>query len=343
MDKVRLGYIGCGGMSTRMHYPSIVKTPQIDLVAVCDMKEDLAKHHQRAYGALRSYTDVQQMLASEDLDAAVVVGPPQMHTELAPMVLEQGLHLFTEKPIAVTLEDGKRLVGLAEKSGKFTQVGHMMRHATPIRIAKELMAKPEFGKPTFIESKYFTGPSCGAWGLDDARWCYMLVQAIHPIDLARHLGGDIVRLGATACHRENNQGAYAVCVEFADGTAGWINLNGSFPGWNSGVEITGDGGAFIGIDNMARLRYLAPADKQWLTRDEKNGIGMSPAVWESAQADSGEIRMGYQNQWKHFAESILTNTPPYPSFRDAFKAMLVCRAILDSVERGEMVDVPQDL
>ena len=212
MAKVRLGYIGCGGMSTRMHYPSIVKTPEIELVAVCDMKEDLAKHHARAYGALRHYTNAQKMLESEQLDAAVVVGPPQMHTELAPMVLEHKLHLFTEKPIAVSLEEARKLVAAADKSGKFTQVGHMMRHATPIKIAKKIMAQPEFGKPTFIESKYFTGPSTGAWGLTDPRWCYMLVQAIHPIDLARHLGGDIVRLGATACHGQGNNGAYAVCM-----------------------------------------------------------------------------------------------------------------------------------
>ena len=341
MAKVRLGYIGCGGMSTRMHYPSIVKTPEIELVAVCDLKEDLAKHHARAYGALRHYTNVQKMLESEELDAAVVVGPPQMHTELAPMVLEHKLHLFTEKPIAVSLEEAKKLVAAADKSGKFTQVGHMMRHATPIKIAKKLMAQPEFGKPTFIESKYFTPSSSRAWGLTDPRWCYMLVQAIHPIDLARHLGGDIVRLGATACHGQGDNGAYAVCVQFASGTSGWLNLNGSCPVWNTGAEITGDGGAFISIENMTRLRYLPPPAKQWLNREDTDGQGNVPYVWESVQADAGEIRVGYQNEWKHFAQCILTNTPPYPSFRDAYKAMLVCRAILDSVESGKMVDVPQ--
>ena len=123
MAKVRLGYIGCGGMSTRMHYPSIVKTPEIELVAVCDIKEDLAKHHARAYGALRHYTNAQKMLESEQLDAAVVVGPPQMHTELAPMVLEHKLHLFTEKPIAVSLEDAKKLVAAADKSASSRRSG----------------------------------------------------------------------------------------------------------------------------------------------------------------------------------------------------------------------------
>jgi len=342
MARIRLGYIGCGNLSTRMHYPSIVKTPEIDLVAVCDLKEELAKHHQRAYGALRCYTNAQKMLETEELDAAVVVGPPQMHTELAPMVLEHKLHLFTEKPIAVTLEAARKLVAAADKSGKFTQVGHMMRHATPVKIAKKLMAQPEFGKPTFIESKYFTGPSSKAWGLTDPRWCYMMVQAIHPIDLARHLGGDIVRLGATACHGQGDNGAYAVCVQYASGAAGWLNLNGSFPQWNTGVEITGDGGAFIGIENMCKLRFLPARAKQWLAADESDSLGMAPYVWESIQADAGEIRMGYQNGWKHFAQSILNNTPTYPSFRDAYKAMLVCRAILDSIEKREMVDVPQD-
>ena len=108
------------------------------------------------------------------------------------------------------------------------------------------------------------------------------------------------------------------------------------------MEVTGDGGAFIGIENMMRLRYLPPAAKQWLKSEESDGQGQRPYVWESVQADAGEVRVGYQNEWKHFAQCILNNTATYPSFRDAYKAMLVCRAILDSVEGRKMTVVPQE-
>jgi len=340
MEKVRVGYVGCGRLSTRHHYPNIVRIPEIELVACCDLKEDLARHHARAYGALRWYTDARKMFESEELDAAIVVGPPQMHTEIGAMALEHGLHLFTEKPIAVSLEEAKRLVELAEKSGKFTQVGHMMRHATAVRMAKKLMSQPEFGKVTFIESKYFTGPSSKAWGITDPRWCYMLVQAIHPIDLARHLGGEIVRVAATECHGENDRGAYSVCVNFESGTAGFLNLNGSFPGWSTRVEITGDAGSFIGIRDMVELEYLPTGG--WLKGGENEGLGRAPFYWKSTCADDGSQRMGYFNEMVHFARSIISNTPPYPSFRDAYRAMVVCRAILDSVEKKAVVEVPKD-
>ena len=340
MDQVRIGFVGCGNLSTRMLYPSIAKIPELDLVACCDLKEELAKRNARAFGARRHYTDVEKMLASEELDAALVVGPPQMHKAVGSIVMGHGLHLYTEKPIALTIDEAREMVALGDEKGVFTQVGHMMRHAAPVQAAKRLVESPDFGKITFVESKYFTGPSVGAWGVEDAAWCYMLVQAIHPTDLARHFGGDIVRVCATECHGEGHRGAYSVAVEFASGAAGFLNLNGSFPGWNTGLEVTGDKGAFVGIDNMRELRYMGP--DAWLSRDDTVGVGQTSYAWDSVGADSGEARMGYHGEMLHFAKSILAGTPPYPSHRDALKAMLVCQAILESVERRESVDVLQE-
>jgi hypothetical protein len=78
------------------------------------------------------------MLDEEAPDAAMVVGPPQMHEEVGIAVLAHGCHLFVEKPSSPTIEGAGRLMDAAARARKVGQVGHMMRHADPIRIAWDL-------------------------------------------------------------------------------------------------------------------------------------------------------------------------------------------------------------
>jgi predicted dehydrogenase len=115
--------------------PAIPCLGEIELVAVCDLKLELAQRNARNFGAPAVYTDAAQMLAQEAPDAAMVVGPPQMHEEVGLQVLAAGAHLFIEKPAAPTIAGAKRLVEAAEAAGKLGQVGHMMRHADPLRVA----------------------------------------------------------------------------------------------------------------------------------------------------------------------------------------------------------------
>lgn len=137
MSVVRLAVVGAGSQCTNSLMPGIPSIPEIDLVAVCDLKRELAERNARSFGARAVYTDAGEMLRQEAPDAVMVVGPPQMHEEVGLQVLEAGAHLFVEKPAAPTVEGAKRLVDAARRAGKVGQVGHMMRHADPIRIAWE--------------------------------------------------------------------------------------------------------------------------------------------------------------------------------------------------------------
>src|SRR5258706_14304713 len=152
--KVRLAVVGAGGQCTGALMPSIPCIDDIDLVAICDLKKELAERNARNFGAKASYTSVSTMLREEKPDAALVVGPPIIHEEIGLQVLEAGCHLFIEKPAAPTVEGAKRLVDTARRVGKVGQVGHMMRHADPVRIAHEIATSEEFGEILSVESKY---------------------------------------------------------------------------------------------------------------------------------------------------------------------------------------------
>ncbi|NSW78645.1 MAG: Gfo/Idh/MocA family oxidoreductase [Chthonomonadetes bacterium] len=71
VSKARIAFVGCGGHATHSLFPAVHQIPEMELVAVCDLREELAQRNARWFGALRWYTDVATMLNQEDLDGVV--------------------------------------------------------------------------------------------------------------------------------------------------------------------------------------------------------------------------------------------------------------------------------
>jgi len=327
MSRLRIGFIGCGGQATGNIYPHIMVSPETELVACCDLVEEKAKANAERFGAKAWYTDYEKMLDNELLEAIFVVGHPHMHTELGIACLEKGYHVFTEKPTATNLADAKRMAETAERMGRQTQVGHMLRHGPATKVAQHVLVSEEFGNPIFVESKYFVPGPRGpmpSWDAPTLDWAYMLVQAVHPVDWARHIMGDIVSLTAKRGLGKNGAVSYVVAVESADGTSGLINMTSAAPFVVAELEAVGDEGTYLHIDNMVRIRYQGGS-------------------WEEPQViDYGKREAGYSDEVKDFGICILEGKPTYPTFRDEYKALLICQAIVDSIESGKVVDVPQE-
>jgi predicted dehydrogenase len=331
---VRAGFIGCGKHSTRSLYPNFAKIPNLKLIATCDLKKGLARRNAQFFGAQNSYVDFEKMLSKEDLDAVFIVGPPRIHAEIGRICLEEGFHIFVEKPPAKDLEEAKKLVDTARKTRKLAQVGHMMRHAPTIRKAIDIMHIADFGTPIFLESKYFTpGP-----GIQDQEtlpgWTYMIIQATHPIDLAHHFLGDISKLSAVRCVGFNQMPVFSVALKFKCGAAGFLNLNGAAPHWTSRLEIVGDKFTQITVTDLGKLSYEHNIEGGY-----EFPVGRPSQNWDVPLRDDSEKRAGYFGEIAYFAQSILNNNPVYPSVEDGYKAMVICRAILESVKKEKVVTI----
>jgi predicted dehydrogenase len=344
MNQIRLAVIGAGSQCTASLMPGIPSAPEIDLVAICDLNQPLAERNTRWFGARAAYTDFAEMLSQERPDAVMVVGPPQMHEEIGLAVLEAGCHLFIEKPAAPTVEGAKRLVDAARRVGKFGQVGHMMRHADPVRVAWDLSHSEEFGEILSVESRYTTWPTGAArpgsgWGDSDEDWTYMLVQGGHPIDLIRHFLGPIVRVAGLRRHGRGNAKVYQVTVEGQDGRVGFLNLQDSFDGWTTGLEIVGDGQAIVAVDDLGRVIYRRGEKR---VPAENEARGNTAYVWEPHHTLPHWKRSGYGSQLRFFAQCLLENRPPFPSLWDGWRNLVVGLCILESCASRQVVEVPQE-
>jgi phthalate 4,5-cis-dihydrodiol dehydrogenase len=334
---VRIGFVGCGKQATASWYPNFATLPELELVACCDLQSSLAERNARFFGAHHWYTDLGEMLRQEDLDAVMVVGPPTMHYECGKQVLAAGLPLMMEKPAALRTEQARELTELAEAQGVITQIGHNMRHAPGVRKFREIMATPEFGKLLYLESRYFMpSPMWQETAGVRTGWNYMIFQAVHPIDLARHLAGEIQSVYAT--HSVGEQGRFAIlcAATFASGATGAITLTGCTPNWTCQIEAAGDARAHLRLINLHTLHFEP--------HTPESGYRPSPGIpghyWNPATRDNAEVRSGYWGQMQAFAQAIQSGKPNVPTLRDAYQAMVVADAILDSIDRRTPIDLP---
>ena len=119
----RVGLVGAGFISDR-HAAGLALVPDARLVAVCDLSRSRAEALAGAFGAEQVYTDLEEMLRSARLDVAHVLTPPNVHAGPIRTCLEAGVHVLTEKPMCVTLDEAEALTELAEARGVTLGVGH---------------------------------------------------------------------------------------------------------------------------------------------------------------------------------------------------------------------------
>ena len=114
-EQVQVGIIGCGNISP-IYLQSGAKFEILDIVAVADQIMERAESRAAEYGVPRACT-VQELLADPDIQIVVNITTPDAHAEVGLQVLEAGKSVYNEKPLAITREEGKRMLALAAEKG----------------------------------------------------------------------------------------------------------------------------------------------------------------------------------------------------------------------------------
>lgn len=140
MQKLKLGIIGVGHLG-EIHTRLAKEIEIIDLVGIFDINLDRAKEISKKY-EVPFFTSVEELLTN--VDAVSVVVPTKSHYEVANKALDYDVHLFIEKPITSTLEEGKSLIEKAKEKGLKIQVGHIERFNPAFLALQRLDLNPLF-------------------------------------------------------------------------------------------------------------------------------------------------------------------------------------------------------
>lgn len=334
-DMARIAVVGCGSFARTRLYPSIRMADNIHLVAVCDLVEERAAHAAKAFGADAFYTDMEAMLNAEQPHGVCVIGPAPMQYELGRRVLERGLHLYTEKPCALTSRQAQALARMGRERRLITACAFMKRHSAPYRAARSIIEREEFGPARMIEVRFTQGPYPALWGIEEPMRGFLIGQLVHLFDLMRFLVGDVRSVTAKLYESEpgGDYGAYAVALTLANGGIGVMNLNAlESDTWhfNEYVRVSGFR-HWLDVEDMLHLRYH-PLEG-W-TKGE--GLKNQVMTWQPALDLETEMlrRAGYAAEIREFAECCLTGRQPTATSGDCAEALKIGEAIWASARSG---------
>ena len=123
--RIKVAVVGVGSMG-KNHARVYWELPDADLVGVADINEEIAGSIAARYST-KAYSDYRKMLDEQQPDAVTISVPTSSHLEIALDVIQRGIHLLIEKPIASNIEEGKRIISAAEEANVKLTVGHIER------------------------------------------------------------------------------------------------------------------------------------------------------------------------------------------------------------------------
>ena len=188
---IRIGVVGAGCMAA-YHIPGF-KAGGAEVVAIADVNEAAAKNAAAKYGVGKVYTDVADMLASEDLDAVSVITPNKFHKPLVLQALKAGKHVFCEKPPALNAAEITQMAAAAKKAGKMLVFDFNNRARPEACAMKKAIDAGRVGKINSAQALWIrrTGiPGFGGWFTTKAlSGGGPVIDLLHMIDLALYFMG----------------------------------------------------------------------------------------------------------------------------------------------------------
>ena len=331
-QKVRLGFIGSGGI-VRSHLEHGLKGfPDVTFAAWCDLDtETAAARREQVGGQGEIYTDAQQMLDEAKPDAVYIMLPPYAHGPAEDLVIDRRIPFFVEKPVAIDLDTAKRVAEGVARHDLITAVGYMTRYRRSVQRVHELMTTQT---PVLLHGGWLSGGPRAYegiwrwWVQKDKSGGQFLEQTTHTIDLARYLFGDVTQVYAVAVRDRKPrpdfftiEDASLVQLTFANGAAG--NLYSSCStALGGGVSLTAwtteMRAEFTGWEHTVHV--FLPGDEQITIPGEADIF----ALEDRAFVDS--VKAG-------------ENSGILATYEDGLHATAIACAANESMETGKVVEI----
>ncbi len=181
-DRITVGFIGCGKMANDYHLSELLKFGDVQALAVCEVdrkrREHAKKRVEKAYEGKTpthlcdTYSDFRELVGRKDIDAVCIATPEHWHVIPAIEAMKSGKDVYCEKPLTLTLAEGKRIIEVAQKYKRVFQTGSQQRSDVfgKFREAAELIRSGRLGKVQTVNVGV-GGPS---------RWCDLPGEPMEP-------------------------------------------------------------------------------------------------------------------------------------------------------------------
>jgi predicted dehydrogenase len=313
--------IGAGGRANQVIYPSfydLQKEGLVEIAGICDIDAERLKTTADKYGIKSRWGsggvfDYQKMVTELKPDAAAVIGQPHIMYDIWMWCLEQGLHLYIEKPLALSIHQARALAAVAQRKNLVTQVSLQRRYTPMIHKLREECLKR--GPLTHVVCKFYKSDIHDFLGARD----HMMDDTVHSLDTLRWMAGSEIAKIDSITNRIGTVDINMIMAQitFANGCVGHLMNN-----WSSGKRI-------FAVEMHAPGIYV---EAEHETRGYLYADGnLTPAVYEAAEAaGSKEVHVftGVLAAAEDFVNCCLKGGRPMACFENTVNTMKAAEVIL---------------
>lgn len=333
---VKVAVIGVGSMG-RNHARVYTELPEATLVGVVDANEAAAAQIARRYGT-ESYTDYIRLLDEQKPEAVTIAVPTVDHLEVALAVIERGIHLLIEKPIAFTGDEARQIIQAADAAGVKLMIGHIERFNPAVTALKNRLAAGELGR-VFQMDAHRQGPFPAR--VQDVG--VVIDLAVHDLDVMRYVSGaEVARVYAETERRihSSHEDLLTGLIRMDDGAIGTLIINWLTPTKIRELLVTGETGLFR-VDYLTQDLYFyenATANgEDWDTIRMLRGVSEGRMI-RHVVAKKEPLRA----EQEAFLAAVRGEAPVAVTGQDGLKALELAQAVVTSGLENRPIQFPID-
>ncbi|MCZ6773928.1 MAG: Gfo/Idh/MocA family oxidoreductase [Proteobacteria bacterium] len=339
--KIRFGLMGCGRISER-HFEALKAHEQrAELVAVCDLDQDVAARAGGDWNA-PAFTSIKDLLDGSEADVIVLCTPSGLHPAQTMKIASAGRHVVTEKPMATRLVDGKRMVTACDDEGVHLFVVKQNRLNPTLQILKRAIVKHRFGRIYMINVNVFwTRPQAyydqaawrGTWEFDGGAF---MNQASHYIDLLDWLVGPIESVHAYTATLERNievEDTGVANIKWRSGALGSVNVTMlTYPkNLEGSITILGEKGTVIvGGVAVNEIKHWEFADAE--PEDQE--------VMDANYSTDSVYGVGHPRYYDNVISVLRGESKAETDGREGLRSLETLIAVYTSARDGRRVSLP---
>ena len=324
-DKVRLASVGLGGWGA-MLAGSVDRSGAAEVVSCFARSEEGRKAFSEKVGCRQS-ASLDELLGDSEVEGILLATPHSTHTEIICQAASAGKHVFVEKPLTLTADDGRKAYEATQKAGVTLQIGHNRRKQGGNRRLREMINKGELGMIHQVEGNLSLSggqkPRQG-WRNDTAE-CpagAMTGLGVHMVDNLHYLVGPVKRLCAFSkklLGKGNLNDVTSIILEFESGPLGYINSTFVIPKICTNAVFGTQANAWT--EEEGSKLYFQKVDQQ---------------AREELPCEGGDCMA---EQMAEFARCIREGATPETGGPEGIEVVAVLEAVIESADTGQAVEV----
>lgn len=339
METVRMGIVGLGRLG-KVHAQNIVQAVNgCELTAACSLNEVEREFTKNELHVTHTFDSYEEMVRSPYIDAVFIVSPSGFHCEQVRIAMENGKHVFTEKPLGLGLEDILETQKIIEgHPEQIFMLGFMRRYDASYQYAKELIEQGEIGEITVIRC-YGIDPGDGLesfvqFAMNNDSGGLFLDMAIHDIDLVRWFSGQEVEqvwaIGKNAAYPELDEVGEletgAAMMRLTDKTMALLVAGrNAAHGYHVETEIMGTKGM---------LRVAQIPEKNLVTVMTDQGV-----IRPCSQNFPERFREAFVREAQEFVSCIHEQRQPSANAEDGYQSTRIALACQKSIDTNNLIQL----